>query len=352
MCPTIIITWSVFVALANVFAMVDEPAASTPKELIAALSGNSGIQKVKACESIEKIGVGAKPCVPALIAVLSDRSKIGRSFSGELFATIASDSPAAAAARALGAIGPDATLATKQIVELLKSGEEYERIAAARALCLINPSSAGPALTAALRKANKPSVERAILLGCRARVNPVILSDVKQLAEMLDHEDWETATRAAWELQSLGIKAKPATDALLARLEKLLAGDVPFHGGTVAIPALVLAISVIEYEEAFEVIAQAYHQSKSEAQYQAEFMTAFANLNDPRTVPLLMEGLSNLTEFDAGFRTIVQALSDLGPEARAALPLLKDKLTLARKLRHSDVVQLLEIAIQKLESTK
>jgi HEAT repeat protein len=305
-------------------------------------------KNVLAALALGRIGEAAEEAVPALREVLADtttsikiktysRSDAGHVQQSDL-------SLAAAAARALGQIGPKAVVATPDLMKALSDERPAVRVQAAAALGAFGPEAkkAVPALAATLREEGQDravqtvaasalgkigEAARATLietmkdkspavraLGVRAlgQVRPVTKPAVTALGRGLSDRESTVRVASASALGEIGKEAKDAVPSLAAALR---VNDQP----QVVLRALVGALAKMG-ESGTRVLTAAMRERNP-----AVRRLAVGALG--RVLPLPRGTVSTLTtalgDLDADVRAAAaDALGSIGPDAKAALPAL------------------------------
>lgn len=245
--------------------------------------------------TIGKIGPDAKPAIPALIELLKNGDS-----------TFTNDTM-----NALGEIGPEAKVAVPTIMTFLENKSEFSRASAVRALGKIGPEAkaAVPALRKRLEDESKSVRAWAAFALVRVAGDK---SGVPMLLELWKEDDGEPFRSARYDIaQALGLlgnQARPARDLLL---EAVLDVKTP------------LGVR--------EQVARTLGQ-----------MSEDAEVIVPKLVGLLeekSEGVHRVWNCEMA----IEALSRLGPKAKAAVPVL-------RKLLDDEENKIADAAAKALKS--
>lgn len=295
--------------------------AMTVSELIQVLEQDKSLyHRLLAVESLERMGPAAEDSVPALITALDDPGVFGRF----------------AVPNALAQIGPAAVPSLTKAVR--ENAGSRVRGGAATALGLIGPTAkeAVPALQEALHDVNDDirlaaaqALER---IGPTAKAAETALSDreggddqVMVLAEIVAGSDGRLSGKAARQLGRIGPAAKKAIPALRVALMNSNAGvrlDAAYslwlieHNAEEVVPVLAALLEVpaqFSYDTNVPATA-AYYLSNIGPEAEA-------------AVPALTKALQHA--HGSVRETSTQALGSIGPAAKSAVPVLIETIKLS-----------------------
>jgi HEAT repeat protein len=285
-------------------------------------TADTDAEQLRAAEAIKAFGAEARPALPKLIEMLDDRSPEFRKMVKDVLCTLGPEAKPilpelvkllkAKRARdpqvviaVIGSIGPDAKEAAPALIEALADRRVQDE--AIEALCAIGPSAkdALPAIRRAIREAGKHDDERTapsfVLIDPLYKLGP---DAVPLLIEFLDDDDPNYKSRSAHGLGRIG----PAAKSALAKLVSALKHDDPAVRGDAAV-----------------------------ALWRIDKNTA--------GVPVLAALLSAKDRVIA--EPAAQALGEIGPDAKEALPALAKALT-----EETVPFEVLRDVIRKIEGKK
>ena len=234
--------------------------------------------------------------------------------------------------------------ATEQLVERLKEQDPFVRVAAARALAALPPAPeiTLPIWEKALKDADATTIQHA--LDALASIGP---QAVPRLVDILKHYK-ELRMQVAYTLGQIGPGAAAATDALAA-----LASDEDFNvsteavlalgkigpGAANAVPTLLAALQKENCPNAHAIVYALGRIGPKAAAAEPALQRAMAGKDQTlsvvaawaftqiepqstaKAIPLLVAGLSD--SLPETRKAAAQALGNLGPQARTALPALQ-----------------------------
>ncbi len=232
----------IYLAAAIGLAAVGEPAAKATPQLVAMLESDDALKRRAAAGAIRGIGCGAAEAIPALTKMLYEEDSIDQGFHNQYWAC-----------RALGAIGPDAAVATGDLLDRLSKGAGSVRRNAAIALGMIGPDIGPEAAAELIRVVDeeysapvreeavvalgklKPFAKESVPVLRKAMVDPsfrspthaartlwLLTGDVGEALPTLTKslDDLTYFQHAVQVLAEMGPEAAPAVDRLIAGLDE------------------------------------------------------------------------------------------------------------------------------------
>jgi HEAT repeat protein len=312
-------------ALVQVGLRGGESAAAVPV-LIEGLKHDDEKVRSEASQTLVSVGEPAKAAIPDLKRLLGDKKpavaleaalalvEIVPADAADAVPVLtrglgAADSEAIRAARALTKLGPVAKSAIPELIKKFDAKNVHLRLAAAEAAARIDPAQADKA----------------------TEILVALLKDKKHKSSMV-------RTYATQSLLRIGSGAKAAVPTLL----ELLKDDGPFHG-EIALAAI--AIDPESGKPALAWVREVLSQDTSnEDTY--DLIESFALLGPKAKafVPELIAMLGSKTPFTQ--KNAIIALREMGPEAKDALPALKE---LAAKEQRQNIRRLAGEAVKAIE---
>ncbi|HEY7153390.1 MAG TPA: HEAT repeat domain-containing protein [Gemmataceae bacterium] len=278
-------------AAATVLSLIGPRAADAVPALLETLKDRhvAAGRREAAAGALGAIGTPAADIVPALIVALKDEKLEVRQHAAE----------------ALNWIGEPAREATPALVAAVEDEEEKVAVAACQALAHLGGPGAAQALFAALRNKRDPVARAAVV--ALWQMGPAAKSVVPALVTLLKDPPKETE-RVRLVLQALGPVTVPHLSAALKDEEPAIRQNAA---------ELLAAIGPVarETRETVPALTDALKDTTPSVQLAA--VVALARIDPTRAreaVPLLADAVDNVAA--------VQALADLGTEARAAVPAL------------------------------
>ena len=328
---------AVFAGLVEIDLFAAE--SSGREKLIAALESSDPAAQLQAAKALGELGSEAEPAVPVLLGLMEQNSY-----------TDEGESVGAAACAALGQIG---RVAVPKLIEALEHEHPQVRRGAALALHDIGRDAAPavPALIEVLKR-DDPATNHPAIYALGA-VGPEAKPAMPLLIEMLRHENQQNRWEACRALGAIGPEAKGAVPELLRLLGEGVAssrqnaaaalGRIGPVIGEQGINGLIgalddrqgavreaAAIALGRLGPPAKAAAPALEKALQRAEFEAKVPIAKAiwqiTGDADRIVPLLARELETI---EAGL-SAAEALGEMGPAARAAVP------QLIRALEHRD----------------
>ncbi len=202
----------VYLAAAIGLEAVGEPAVKATPQLIAMLESDDAFKRRAAAGAIRGIGSGAAEAIPALTKMLYEEDSNEQGFHSQYWAC-----------RALGAIGPDAAVATGDLLDRLSNGTVSVRRNAAIALGMIGPDIGPEAAAELIRVVDEeytaPVREEAVI--ALGKLKPFAKKSVPALKKALSDPNFPPRTHAARSLWLLTGDAGEALPTLTESLDDL-----------------------------------------------------------------------------------------------------------------------------------
>jgi HEAT repeat protein len=277
-------------------------------ELIEALKHGEAEVRADACQALAALSPKARPALRALIDTLADRDRFVRW----------------SAAYAIGAMGPDAVQAVPKLIKALGDRDETVRLWTAYSIGKIGPNarSAVPSLIRLLKdKESDVRAYAAIALGDIGRQPAVVVpalaaalqSEVmpcRYFGSMAFYTNRDVKRVIAESLARFGQKAVPVLTGLLKHPSKEVRWCALYSLGEIGSRA----------KAAADGICKALQDKDEHVCALAVRTLVIVDPARARIVPLLMESLRSKS--DSVRYAAAESLGDLGPRARAAVPLL------------------------------
>jgi HEAT repeat protein len=326
-------------------------------ELRQTLKGNDPKHRMFSAEALGERGAAAGEAVPDLMAALQDQdSNVGRE-----------------AAVALGMIGPPAKPALVALIQAVGSSDQGIAQAAKQAVAKIGPLTKNdiPALMASLKENNRPV--RLFALATLTQLGADAKGAVPAIAALVTDADEAVWSESLITLEKLGPVAEAAIPSLLPLLKdkdstvRLRVAEVVAAIGTFrAVPAVETLSEFLKPKEATGIrlraiaalaklgpeawpgvrpLIQAIKDKDSEIRSTA---TDALGKIGKEAVPVLVEALQG--DINSNVRlACCQALGEIGPEAKDAIPVLRATST---EDRNKDVQKAALVAIDKIQRKK